>query len=518
MMSYSMFKVLIVDDEAIVRKGLRHIIPWDELGFCICAEAEDGEEALENLERYKPDLVILDVRMPKMYGTDFMQAARERGSSCEFIILSGYSDFQYAQTALRCGASSYLSKPVDEDEFQAAVVDVREKLQNRQSQLTSMTQYLKKAKSTVIMDLFTQPDYDSSINYVEMGLYAPIYQVIVYEEYTPFYTPYNFADLLRVNNQGNNSFEHVTINHKNVILLKGDFALERFRSCLSHYEQGTQKGSPLDSIFLVYSRTIPRLSDVRSAFLECMTLLNRRFFCEENQHVLSYHDLPCKQHEHTLLTASLAKDYGTDLTNYIQSYNRRAISQLLTELKDTLFYSDANVVSIKHFLADIFLQIKHSILRIYDSVEIPFTHNAAIIELIENKYYLYEILLYFTEQFEMIIRAIGDHSSDSVFTDIMYYVDHNYNAPLKLEMIAPLFGYSSAYLGKLFHKKNGKSFNNYLDEIRIQHAAELLTDTDLKVYEIASKVGYHKVDYFNQKFKKILQTSPSEYRKQFEGN
>lgn len=512
-MAYSLFKVLIVDDEPIVREGLRYIIDWTTLGFCICCEAEDGEEALQSISKYQPDLAIIDIRMPKMYGTEFMQKARDQGFSGEFIVLSGYSDFQYAQVALRCGASAYLAKPIDDTQFQAAVMEVHDKLIAQQNQLNSMTQYLKKAKSTVLMDLFTKAEYDSSINYLELGLYAPIYQVVIYEEYTPFYAPYNFADLLRIDNNCNDSFEHITINNKNIILLKGDLALKRFNSCLNHYEKGTEKGSPLDSIFLAYSRTVPQLSDIYYAYEDCKRLLSRRFFCDENQHVLSYEDLPTTSEQNYLLTASLAKNYGMNLTNYIQSYNRRGISQLLTDLKQILFYSNTSVMSIKHFLADIFLQIKDSILRTYENVDIPFSHNAGIIELIENKYYLYEILLYFTEQFEMIIRAIGNNSRESIFDDIMYYVNHNYNAPLKLELIAPLFGYSSAYLGKLFTQKNGKSFNSYLDEIRIQHAIDLLKNTDLKIYEIASKVGYKKIDSFNQKFKKIAHISPSEYRK-----
>lgn len=508
-----MFKVLIVDDEPIVRQGLKYIIDWTALGFCICAEAEDGEDALDKIHTYHPDLVILDVRMPKMYGTEFMQLAREKDYTGEFIVLSGYSDFKYAQAALRYGAFAYLSKPIDEDELQNAVVEIGDKLRKQLDQQTSMTQYLKKAKSTVVQDLFAQNGYDSSINYMELGLYAPIYQVIVYEEYTPFYAPYNFAELLRLNNTANQSFEDLVIDNKKVILLKGNFALERFNSCLKHYDNGPEKGSPLDSIFLTYSDTIPHLCGISSAYETCRQLLNYRFFCDENQHVLSFEDMPASTGTSCLLTASLAKKYGSQLTDYIQAYNRRAISQLLTELKELLFQSDTNVISIKHFLADIFLQVKHSILRVYEDLNIPFSHNAAIIELIENKYYLYEILRYFTEQFEMIIRAIGNNSSDSIFDDIMYYVDHNYSAPLKLELIAPLFGYSSAYLGKLFTQKNGKSFNTYLDEIRIQHATELLSTTDLKVYEISTKVGYKKVDYFNQKFRRITNLSPSEYRK-----
>lgn len=97
--------------------------------------------------------------------------------------------------------------------------------------------------------------------------------------------------------------------------------------------------------------------------------------------------------------------------------------------------------------------------------------------------------------------------------DIVHYIDHNYMKNLKLENLAPLFGYNCSYLGKLLKQKTGRSFNTYLDEVRIRVSRDLLQDSDMKVYEIAEAVGYSNVDYFLLKFKKSLQCSPLEYRR-----
>ena len=113
----------------------------------------------------------------------------------------------------------------------------------------------------------------------------------------------------------------------------------------------------------------------------------------------------------------------------------------------------------------------------------------------------------------MIMRAIGSNSSASVFDDILNYINHNYASQLKLETLAPLFGYNSSYLGKLFTQKMGVRFNTYLDQVRIEKATELLDQTDMKIYEIAASVGYKHVDYFHQKFKASKNISPAEYRK-----
>ena len=116
----------------------------------------------------------------------------------------------------------------------------------------------------------------------------------------------------------------------------------------------------------------------------------------------------------------------------------------------------------------------------------------------------------------MIMNASGNPSRDTVLDDILYYIDHNYQNNIKLESIAPLFGYNSAYLGKIFNKATGKSFNSYIDHKRIDLSRELLLENRLKVYEIAEQIGYKNVDYFHKKFKKYVGMSPAEYRKDAE--
>ena len=512
-MEHELINLLIVDDEKIVRDGLKYILDWNSLGYCICGEAGNGNEALEMINRYQPGLVLLDIRMAGMLGTDLMETARNDGFTGEFIIISGYSDFKYAQTALQFGASFYLTKPIDEDELEKAVVSVKEKITSNMSRETSRSQYIKKAKTTVLYDLLTSKEFNPSIDYMELGLGAPIYQVVIYESYMPYFRSYSFSDMLRVTNQDNNSFDHAVINSHDVILLKGNFALERFNACLAHYKSGTQKGSPLDTIFLTYGPTISSLSQIHSSYAICEKLIKRRFFCSEGQHVLSYTELPDDDIYTKKLDEKATSHYSETLLSYIKSNNQRRIDETLDELTAFLYDCNEEISNIKYFLADIFLEIKQAIMRNYSYANIPFIHNVAIIELIENKYYLFEIILYFKEQFAMIMRAIGSSSNDNVFDDIVNYIDHNYASPLKLDGIAPLFGYNSSYLGKLFSQKMGQNFNSYLDQVRISHSIELLDNTDMKIYEIAASVGYTSVDYFHQKFKKRMNLSPAEYRK-----
>jgi two-component system, response regulator YesN len=507
--------VFIADDESYVLEGLKVIIDWNKLGFSICGEAQNGEDALNKILELQPDLVLLDIRMPKLTGIEIVKIAREKNFTGKFIIISGVSDFKYAQTAMRYGVDFYLTKPIDEDELTSAVISVSDDLKKERKNNNTMLQYREKARDTILRDLLVGKADFLNFNSGDFHLNATVYQVVIYENYKQddFHTIWSFADLLRVTNQDNNSFDHIHFQEKDIILLKGNFAIEHFKVFLHHYDMNPQTLSPLDSLFLTYGRKVYSLDDVHYSYKEACSLLNRRFFCEQNQHFLGYLELPKEEEFTYTISSDECRHYYQLFTDYIQSFNRTKVAETFKELEKKLFLAKEDVMDIKYFLTDIYLQVKQIISHIYNNLDIPFPANAAVINLVESKYYLYEIILFLSEQFEIYMKAIGNSSGDSVLNDILHYINHNYGENLKLEAIAPLFGYNSSYLGKIFNKKVGESFNSYLDRVRIENSKKLLAEDKLKVYEIAEQVGYKNVDYFHKKFKKIVGESPAEYRK-----
>lgn len=513
--------VFIADDESVIREGLKCIINWNEIGFEICGEASNGEEALKGILQYQPSLILLDIRMPKMHGIDVVSAARNQGFKGKVIILSGYSDFKYAQNAIKFGVDFYLTKPIDEDELLQAILKIKEEIEKENRKIYNNEHYREKAKDVILHDLVVGLGDLSTINRNEMHLNAEIYQLVIYENFCQEISnlTYNFAELLKVTNQGRHFFEHFEENKKNIIILKGKFAIDRFQNFLDHYEhKPPQKGSPLDTLFLAYGSPVTDLVDINNSYLEAITLINRRFFCIQGQHTLGYEELPHVEAKDQELNDQKILEYSVLITDYLQSYNRKKVAESLFSLEEYLYNVKNDITSVKLFLSDLYLQIKERMNHIYSTVSIPFPTNTAILEFIEHKYYLYEIILFFSEQFEMIMNAIGNSSRDSVLDDILYYIDHNFQTNIKLENIAPLFGYNSAYLGKIFNKTFGESFNSYIDHVRVNHSKELLIQNKLKVYEIAEKVGYKNVDYFHKKFKRYVGESPAEFRKKMENN
>lgn len=519
--------LFIADDEASIREGLKYIIDWEKLGFSLCGEASNGEDALAGILTLQPSLVMLDVKMPKIQGIEVIRQAREAGFQGKCIILSGYSDFKYAQEAIKNGVSFYLTKPIDEEELFASVCEIKEMLSAEKLQSRHLASYKTKAKNLVLGELLTNT-LDTPLSEDDLDhfhLQADSYQIVICEDFHKHSAsaPYTFADLLKVINRENNIFEYLEIDKKDIVLLKGSHGLLKLEDFLKHYkERPIQEGSPMESMFLTYGRPVTAPEDIHRSYEDADTLLNRRFFCLPGQHALGYEMLPHPSQDTPsipplcdFLTSSeeSLSDLSKRFTDYIQSYNRAAIADTLHELEIGFAQSLMETNEIKLFLTDLYLQIKENMNRNYTSADIPFMSNSSVIEYINQRNYLYEILQFLSEQFEMMMDSIGNSSRDTVINDVLFYIDHNFRDNIKLEAIAPLFGYNSAYLGKIFSKAVGESFNSYVDHKRIEHSKELLLEDKLKVYEIAEQVGYKNVDYFHKKFKKYVGQSPAEFRK-----
>lgn len=515
--------LLIADDEKNIRDGLKCILDWEELGFTLCGEAANGEDALSYILKDKPSLVLLDIRMPKLTGIDIIRIAREQGYDGRFIILSGYSDFSYAQSAIRYGVEYYLTKPIDEDELLDAINTIKEDLEQEHRKSDNIALYREKAKNVILHELVTgvwKKDGItglSSADFQSMELVFEVYQVVIYEKFGPAFEKqsYHFADLLNITNNGNHSFEYFEEDGKNVILLKGSFALRRFEDFLRHYEKTEpQEGSPMDSLFLAYGRPVKNLEEIYLSYEEAYTLIQRRFFCIQGQHTLGYEELPAITPHNSQVHDDKLHEYCDALINYLQANNRKQIAATFFSLEEYLYNVDSSIASVRLFLTDLFLQLKENIHKVYNSSRVAFPSNSAIIDYIDNCHYLYEIILYISGQVKSIMDSNDSSPRDSILDDILYYIDNNYQNNIKLETIAPLFGYNSAYLGKLFTKAIGENFNSYVDHRRIEHSKKLLEQKSMKVYEVSEQVGYKNVDYFHKKFKKYVGISPAEYRKQ----
>lgn len=376
--------------------------------------------------------------------------------------------------------------------------------------------YREKARETILLQLVTGSDEVvrklPSTELENMQLSSEIYQVVISENFNlreeNAYS--SFPELLYTAEGSGSFFECLQIDRRDVILLKGRQGLHIFRDFLRHYDN-IQPGSSLDSLFLAYGSPVDSPYSIHVSYEEASSLVRQRFFCPPDQHTLGYTELAKESHsERYTLDSELTEKYCRLLVSCLPTSDFRQIDSILLSLKTALRHVDAPVHSIKLFLAGLLLQLKESTINMMPPLQ--YSSNASILHDIGSCHYLDEILLYLYEQLKT--ACTGNSDKASVFSGILDYIDHNYQSGLRLEDLASLFGYNSAYLGRLFTKMTGSSFNSYLDRIRIEHSEKLLLENRLRIHEIAVQVGYKNADYFQQKFKKCVGMSPSEYRRQ----
>lgn len=498
-------RVLIADDEPDVRLGLKTIVDWKSLGFDLCGEASNGDECLEKIQKFNPDLVLLDIRMPKMHGLECAKTARKNGWNGKIIILSGYSDFQYAQEAIQCGVESYLLKPIDEEELIKSVKQIAEKIENLHRQSQKMNLCVEKARTQVLLDLLSgkadyREDADFPVRLEEMELGADCYQVVISGETDPRLT----AALMRAAGVAKNA-ETVKYPDKTLYLLKGSQTVKRFGHFLLHPSDGF-------SMFLAIGKEASTPCGISDSRKDAEAVFNRRFFFERGKLTAQAKDLPDNPKPFLFHDADIL-DCAEKLFSMLQTGNADGIEEILSGLEQRLTVADTSPEYVADFLLTVYIQVRHRVFESYGQDAVGNEADADTVSRLCCKQHLYEIMDGLREGFRKMSCGIENTTGEHVADRMIRFIETNYEKNLKLETIASSFGYNSAYLGKVFKTKIGESFNSYLDRVRIEKAKELLRDQNLKVYEISKKVGYANIDYFYYKFHKYLSQSPMEYRK-----
>ena len=585
--------VLIADDEENIREGIKLIIDWDELGFEIAGTASNGEEALSAIKKLKPTLVMMDMQMPKIHGIDVIKKARAEGYDGYFIILSGYSDFSYAQDAIRNRVTNYITKPIDEDELYDTVKKIKEEIDKNAKEGRRSGQMRNKAKSVVTSELllgtYFEKDGDENITLTEdikeeldsMHLLAPLYQVVIHETYQSglkkeSQKDYKLTDLLSTF-LDENSLEILNVEGYDCILLKGKAAVSRFEDFISHYEKSPiESDSPLDEFFIAIGTAVDSPVNIEDSYESAKKLAGRRFFCDEGEHFVraknecvgDSHGAGNDRYKDSFGTDKGSKDISSgeekdnssnsdrtgkeidsspgssgnkkesgpggsgknsgsrdiketqrriteDILDALISGNRTAMINSTEELYDYIKENIADNSDACLCATEILLGIKDRLTKQYPMISEIFDTHAGIIEFIEGRFYLHEILQYMVETLDKALGKLHEHTaSENIIDDIISYTDRNYAQPLTLEDLASRFGYNSGYLGRLFTRTTGTGYNYYLNECRIGKAKEFLSEGKYKVYEVAQLVGYNDVDYFSKKFRKHAGMTPAEFRRQ----
>ncbi len=499
-------KLLICDDEESILEGLKQILDWEDLGFTEVIGVNSSLTALDYIKDNIPDIVLIDINMPNLTGLEVIEKSKEIGFNGEFIILSGFSKFSYAQKAIKYNVFQYLCKPIEEDELQQSIIKLIKKIEERKKDEKIFNKY-----ENEMMKNFISYYLDDSTIENNLFLENEKYQVIAYDNFYKDKTQdvKNLNEILNLSECG--KYIHMKKNGINFIILVGADSILYLDKVRNKYLSSSQKNSMLDKLFIYYGKVVNKFSHIKNSYDDIFMLMEYRFFSASDQHFFSYEYLEyfLKPSKNTINT----KKFIDKLTECIQKLYLNNLEKICLDILEEIKRSHLSQTEALDCLTEIYFNTLQNINRFFSDMDIMEESYNITMEVMKSKAFLYEVLDYMKEKFILIINTLKVKNTNVSIYEIIAYIEENCQENLKLKAIAEKFNYNSSYLGKLFARTTGCSFNTYLETVRVNKSKILLADKNLKIYEVAEKVGYNNVDYFHRKFKNIVNKSPLEYRK-----
>ncbi|WP_426452515.1 response regulator transcription factor [Paenibacillus sp. S-38] len=507
-----MYKLLIIDDEPIIRQGLRSIIDWERYEIRLCGEADNGIDGLRLCRELAPDIVIIDVKMPGLDGLEVIEAARGMGLRCDFIVLSGYSEFSYAQRATEFGVRSYLLKPIEQADLVKRVEVLHKEWEMRRKERERLEESSRLLMERQLHRLF-RTGAGSELSEEDYGLLAAAlklpwssYQVLLIDDER---RELEMSDrewiLSRLPDSLSSKREAIAFSYQRVV---GILAQSLEGEWLQN--PGFLGGDEELGLELVYAvgPRVPKLEQIAESFQKAYDEIGRKFFgARSGRWIVPRDDASCFAPD----PASFRIEHCADETaKAIASGDTEAIRDRLKEAESAMLRGEWNEQRVKASFAAIYNELVKGLMRVDEGIQAvcPLLHE--VIEGIERQPTLGAVREYMEDQLLYFVERWSKERKPANFMNILHYISEHYSSDLKLETLAERFHYNRSYLGKLFKSQTGEPFNTYLHRVRIEKAKQKLA-AGAKVYETADAVGYASVDYFHLKFKEYTGETPSAY-------
>lgn len=534
-------RLLIAEDELWLRKRLVSTIDWPSYGISEVYEAEDGGEALEIALKEKPDIVITDIRMPELSGIDLMKKLNENSIFSKMIVVSGYDDFEYAQGALRMGAINYLLKPVDEEELLDSVKRCVEELKKEKNKETVFDK--QSAASEMLMEhIYEDLIFETSekrteellqkLSRKEIGFPFQSAAVVNMQvrEHTFFVNDKVKSDMWSVyqwlrRNLQEDCYECQYLYMRGsqiVLLLFGDDPEAKFMERVENWVQlileALQKELNI-SLFMAagdvtddfsgihrsYEMAQKKIKEKRAEEKRILALRNQ----ETEQELNTRFDDVYGEYDFKLLIKEIrngdSEKAQTELRAILQSSSRRLQSADMMKLQ--LFYMNfinriagACLPECEAYADELAMQCM-TVMR-----ELIYIGSDTIVT------EMWDCLKKFVEKLVEVYQENNGKRKHWMIDQVLQYVEENYNTALSTRDIAGRFFMNTSYFSKLFHEQMGCTFSNYLINVRVEKAKMMLTQTNMKLYDIAEAVGYTNVQYFSTIFKGKEGLTPSAFR------
>lgn len=498
-----MINTLLVDDEPLILQGLQALVDWNSLGCELVGTARNGEEALNRFEDVPCDLVITDIKMPKMDGLMLIKEWQQNQPKTKWIVLSGYKDFDYVKQGLLLGIENYLVKPVNEKELITSIEQVKKKLQETYQYSLSRSILRDNAVWSYLHDQIDQADFEERMALCDVWIpegfaklmFLSFPEVHTFEEGKLQYIQQEIETLF----SEERVICSITPENDFIILFpkKGGKGIERKKAVCHLLREITHK-----SYILIEGNDCETKNDLQKSLSLGLSFRNRYAFFNETRIV---EEKEAERH----ITKQQVKNNTIHVEKILKAVYEGNYDKAVTLLRHAIEDAGHNAVSIRNFALEVVISISNIIPTISRT-----TLSTIIDELLTSRT-ITELRTRLESAIENgILHAHGNKKiQHSVVTDVLNYLKTGYQENLSLKMLGQKFYINPIYLGQLFQKEVGVPFSEYLNDLRISKAKELLRNTHEKAGRIGKKVGYSDATYFYKQFKKYCGVTPNEYRR-----
>jgi two-component system response regulator YesN len=529
-----MYKVFLVEDEIVVREGIRNSIPWEKTSYILAGEAPDGEMALSMIQDIKPDILITDIRMPFMDGLALSRMVKHNQPWIKIIILSGHDEFEYARQAISAGVEEYLLKPVSSADMLKTLDKIAKRIDEEKIKLLDLENLKAQVRSSsdMLRDKWLSDVMNGRIaapRALEMGrelgidLLARFYRAAV------------------IHIEGGKESEPLAVK----LIIKS--IMEKYPACIYFQEQENRFGLLIrgesaetveETAYTIAQAVVHEIKmNTQCGAAVAIGISAERFgsTAQSYETALKTADYLISQGrfqiaDHTLLPsgdifnpAELPPIHGDLLLTRLKYGTKKELDSIIREYTRVLEHTgDDNPLLFYFVFGEILVAASKIVEALQGDIKeiAPFSLKQEYIHEIINSRQL------FFEQIRGLLNAViewrdahSDGRYQSVIMKAREYIDEHFaSEDISLYSTASFVGISPNHLSTVFAQETGEHFIDYLTRVRIEKAKQLLKNTALKNADIASETGFSDPHYFSYLFKKNTGMSPREYRVSYTSN
>lgn len=519
-------KLLIADDELLTREGLISSIDWESLGIQDIFQADDGINALAIAKAQKPDIILSDIRMPRLNGIEMAQQLEQLLPNACIIFMSGYSDKEYLKAAIKLKAINYVEKPLNPEEIREAVQEAISRRQQTLRTRRNESLYSQEASSSLAL-LLTRPYKDNEERILQL---VDILQLSLYSgcSFVTYIVKLNSSepDTIRRNELYTDFSDFLAHYHVRALYVKMHAVYHVFHIMGEKQPSATALAAvemylkthfeKLGAFFIGRGECFNGITKCYHSYTSAVVTLQSSFFYEPGTILTATEDTEVTE------SASSADNYKESVSDFCDALlaKNQDDTQAFLDGLYTHYHENSNLLpnQVKDIYYKLFIALNDCRQKLKLNSN-TLNSEESIIESLEKCFSFDELHHSLASRTELFFQSVLSYvPEDSTIFMIKDYIATNYtNNSLSIKEISDHVFLSASYVCTYFKNQTGQTLNQYLTEYRMEKAMQLLGDARYQITDIASKVGYSNGNYFSKSFKKFTGLSPSKYREKMLG-